>query len=481
MVISSPRFIGWGLGAILLLILATTGVCFAQSDTARLQGTVTDPQGAAISGASVQVTNPQTGFAVTVTTSELGFYSVSALQPGSYRVEVSQKGFKKIVRELALQVAQVGAADFKLDVGEITQSITVKAGSPVMNSADSAIGQVVEGRQATELPLNGRNFTQVALLGPGVTRGNPTGAATGANNNAETFRFGQSGGASLAVNGLRPQNNNFILDGIDNNEALVNTIVFFPPAEAIDEFRVQTSVAPAQFGRAGGALVVTSIKSGTNDYHGSAFWFNRNKNLNARSFFQGPPTPGFDRNQFGGTVGGPVIKNKFFLFGDYEGLRQKIPGSPEYATVPTDLMRQGNFSELLSSNGTGYSQTFAIVDPTTGLQFMGSGAQPNVIPSNRVNSVGLNYIKAFPEPNCTQAKDINCFSLFHNYKNTRKLIENWNDFDIRGDYLLNSRNSFFVRVSRGEADQTETTRLTTLPSGFGSGTNFNHPWGASIG
>jgi len=112
---------------------------------------------------------------------------------------------------------------------------------------------------------------------------------------------------------------------------------------------------------------------------------------------------------------------------------------------------------------------------------MGSGAQPNVIPSNRINSVGLNYIKAFPEPNCTQAEDINCFSVFHNYKNTRKLIENWNDFDIRGDYLLNSQNSFFVRVSRGEADQTETTRLTTLPSGFGSGTNLNHPWGASIG
>lgn len=481
MISFNPRFIICAVAAILLPLLATSRACFAQSDTARLQGTVIDPQGAAIAGASVQVTNTGTGFSATVSTNELGFYSVSALPPGSYHVEVSQKGFKKTVRELDLQVAQVGAADFTLEVGDITQSITVESGSPVINSADSAIGQVVEGRQATELPLNGRNFTQLALLVPGVTRGNPTGAATGANNNAETFRFGQSGGASLAVNGLRPQNNNFILDGIDNNEALVNTIVFFPPAEAIDEFRVQTNVAPAQFGRAGGALVVTSIKSGTNDFHGSAFWFNRNKNLNARSFFQGPPTPGFDRNQFGGTFGGPIIKNKWFLFVDYEGLRQKIPGSPEYATVPTDLMRQGNFSELLSSSGTGYSQTFAITDPTTGLQFTGSGAQPNVIPSNRINSVGLAYIKAFPEPNCTHAQDINCFSVFHNYKNTRKLIENWNDFDVRGDYILSSRNSFFVRVSRGEADQTQTTRLATLPSGFGSGTNLNHPWGASIG
>jgi Carboxypeptidase regulatory-like domain len=466
---------------LVLFILCTAHLALAQVDTARLQGTITDPNNAVVPAVAVTVTNTQTSQVFSTTSNDLGYYTVSALPPGHYRVEVSHKAFKKVVRDLDLQVGQIAVADFQLAVGAVTESITVEAGSPVINPADSAIGDVVEGRQVAEMPLNGRNFTQLALLVPGVTRGNPTGAATGANNNAETFRFGQEGGASLAVNGLRPQNNNFILDGIDNNEALVNTIVFFPPADAIDEFRVQTSVAPAQFGRAGGALVVTSIKSGTNSYHGSAFWFNRNTNLNARNFFQGPPTPGFNRNQFGGTVGGPIIKNKLFLFGDYEGLRQKIPGSPEYATVPTDLMRQGDFSELLTTAGTGYSQTYTILDPSTGLQFMGSGSQPNVIPSNRLNSVGLAYIKAFPEPNCANAMDANCFSVYHNYKNTRKLIENWNDFDIRGDYILNQSNSFFVRFSRGRADQTDTTRLTTLPSGFGSGTNFNHPWGTAIG
>jgi hypothetical protein len=468
---------------VLLFLLLVKVAClgYAQGDTARLQGTVTDVQGAAVAGANLTVTSTGTGRTVSVTTNDLGYYTVSALPAGHYRVEVTQKGFKKVSRELDLQVAQIGVADFQLALGEVTESITVEAGSPVIDLADSALGEVIEGRQVTELPLNGRNFTQLALLAPGVTRGNPTGAATGANGNAETFRFGQSGGAALSVNGLRPQNDNFVLDGIDNNEALVNTIVFFPPADAIDEFRVQTSLAPAQFGRAGGALVVTSIKSGTNDIHGSAFWFNRNTNLNARNFFQGPPTPGFNRNQFGGTVGGPVIKNKFFFFGDYEGLRQKVPGSPEYATVPTDLMRQGDFSELLSAAGTGYSKTFTILDPTTGTQFMGNGSQPNVIPSNRLNPVGLAYIKAFPEPNCIHAVDSNCFSVFHNYKNTRQTIENWNDFDIRGDYILSAASSFFVRVSRGRVDQTLTTRLTTLPSGFGSGTNFNYPWGTSIG
>ena len=475
------QLMSWVLG--LLIFLSTGAVCLAQSDTARLQGTVTDPQGNAVSGATVNVTSVETGRLSTATTNELGYYTVTALPPGNYTVDVSQKGFKKVSRTLELQVAQLGVADFQLAVGEVTETIVVEAGSPVINLQDSAIGEVVEGRQVTELPLNGRNFTQLALLVPGVTRGDPTSSATGEKGNAETFRFGQSGGGALAVNGLRPQNNNFVLDGIDNNETLVNTIVFFPPADAIDEFRVQTSLAPAEYGRAGGALVVTSIKSGTNDYHGSAFWFNRNTNLNAHAFFDSPhtPTPGFNRNQFGGTVGGPVIKNKFFMFGDYEGLRQKIPGSPEYATVPTDLMRQGDFSELLSAVGTGYSQTFTILDPSTGTQFMGTGAQPNVIPADRQNPVGLAFIRAFPEPNCTNAIDANCFSVYHNYKNTRKTIENWNDFDIRGDYIVNSTNSVFVRVSRGRVDQTLTTRLSTLPSGFGSGTNFNYPWGTSIG
>src|SRR3981189_2238094 len=332
MIRSTLRLMGWAVAVALLSFFGTSTLCLAQSDTARLQGTVTDAQAAAVAGATVTVTNTATGRAVTATANDLGFYTVSALPPGHYHVDAGQKGFKKTVRELDLQIAQVGVADFKLGVGAVTESITVEAGSPVINQADSAIGEVVESRQITELPLNGRNFTQLALLVPGVTRGNPTGAATGANNNAETFRFGQSGGAALAVNGLRPQNDNFILDGIDNNEALVNTIVFFPPAAAIDEFLVQTSVAPAQYGRAGGAIVVTSIKSGTNDYHGSAFWFNRNTSLNAQHFFDSPGSkkPTFNRNFFGGTVGGPVIKNRLFLFADYEGRRQTEPGSPEF-------------------------------------------------------------------------------------------------------------------------------------------------------
>ena len=472
-----------------LICLTAAQAGFGQAETARLQGTITDPQGAAVGAATVSVTNTGTGFSQSASTNDLGYYTVSALPPGHYKVEVAQKGFSKAVRELDLQVAQMAVADFSLALGDVTQSITVEAGQPVLDAQDSAIGEVVESRQITELPINGRNFSQLATLVPGVTRGVLSGSnsATGYNNNAETFRGGENGGASLSVNGLRPQNNNFTLDGIDNNEALVNTIVFFPPADAIDEFRVQTSVAPAEFGRAGGAVVVTSIKSGTNDIHGSAFWFNRNTSFNARDFFQTTgKKPVFNRNFFGGTVGGPVIKNRLFLFGDYEGRRQAEPGSPEFATVPTDRMRQGDFSELLCGGvatcpGTGIAAPVRILDPSTGAQFQGTGAQPNVIPSNRLNKVGLAFLKAFPEPNCSQATNSSCFSLFHNYVNTRKLIENWNDFDLRGDLIVNNSNSLFVRYSRAQTDQTDTTRLTTLPSGFGSGTNFNHPRGLSIG
>jgi len=506
---------------LLAAILWTATSCFAQSDTARLQGTVTDPSGAAVAGATVNVTSVETGRLSTTTTNELGYYTVTALPPGHYTVDVAQKGFKKIQRTLELQVAQVGVVDFQLQVGEVTQVVNVEAGSPVIDLQDSAMGQVMESQQITELPLNGRNFTQVALLVPGVIRG--SGAATGASGNAETYRYSQEGGASLVVNGVRAQANNFILDGIDNNEALVNTIVLFPPADAIDEFKVQTNIAPAQYGRAGGALVITSIKSGSNDYHGNVFWFNRNKALNAEDFFTSPhtPTPSFVRNQFGGTLGGPIIKDKLFFFVDYQGLRQNVPSGPSYATVPTDAMRgtgtltgEADFSALLNpaltagltlpTNGVIYDPTTngtvcnpAITPPNPGscpstnpngaLQFMGTGGQPNVIPANRLNPAALAYLQAYPEPNCgppgsgAPIDDTQCNPIQHNFKLERTVIENWDDFDVRGDYIIDTKNALFVRFSRGHSDQTNTTSLGVLPSGFGSGTNFNYPIGASVG
>ena len=193
-----------------------------------------------------------------------------------------------------------------------------------------------------------------------MTQGAYGSDASGINQNVETMRYADSGGAALTVNGLRSQSNNFLLDGTDNNESLVNTIVFFPSPDAIQEFRVTTAVAPAEFGRAGGAIVNTSIKSGTNQIHGTVFGYFRDQVFDANPFYFSPGTaaPPFQRKQFGFAAGGPILHDKLFLFGDYQALRQKQPQDAGFQTVPTALMRQGNFSELL---GLG---TTTLPDPT---------------------------------------------------------------------------------------------------------------------
>jgi hypothetical protein len=465
-----------------LLVLASAGASFAQTETARLEGTITDPSGAPVQGATISVTSVETGRNTTGSTNDSGFYVVPALPAGHYHVDVTKDGFDKVSRDFELTLSQIAVVDFALTVGAVTQTVTVEAGSPVIDAADSSLSTTISGRQVTELPLNGRNFTQLATLVPGVSRGIPTGAATGTQNNTETFRYSESGGGSLVVNGLPPQANNFIFDGIDNNETLVNTIVFFTNPDALEEFNVITNVAPAEYGRAGGGVIASRLHSGSNEFHGSAYWFHRDESFDSKFFFDSGPTPVFARNQFGGTFGGPVIKNKLFFFVDYQGLRLNQPQGTGVGTVPTDLMRTGNFSELLCTGNPGcvgsggQSTPIVITDPTTGLPFAG-----NIIPSNRANSVGLAYLNAFPEPNCSPAVDSRCGNITNNYINASNTHEDWNDFDVRGDYVFGPKDTIFARFSWGKDDNNEAPFLTTLPSGFGTGTTFNHPNGAAIG
>jgi len=471
-----------------IFLLLLPGLLFAQTDSGRVRGTVSDPQGALVTGATVTLTNPDTARVQTATTNSEGGYDFDVVPRGHYKLEVQQTRFKVATAEFTVEVSQVREVNFRLELGGSNETIDVSAEVPLVDTETSSTGEVIQGRQVTELPLNGRNFTQLALLTPGVTRGDYGDQASGVNNNVETFRNGETGGAALSVNGLRPQANNFILDGVDNNESLVNSINFFPPAEAIQEFRVNTSVAPAEFGRAGGGIVQTAIKSGTNEIHGSAFWFIRNSALDANNAYFSPPTDPithavikspFKRNQFGGTVGMPIFKNKLFIFADYQGLRQSRPLNPEFATVPTDKMRNGDFSELL---GTGLTTTPAsftgcsgatpvnggIYDPTTCTQFSG-----NMIPSNRINQAGQNYLKAFPEPNLP--------GILHNFRAQRRDIRQFNDFDIRLDYNITTKDTAFGRYSYGQDVFVLTPRLGTLSSGFGSGNNLNHPRGVAAG
>jgi hypothetical protein len=480
--------------AALFLVLGVsfgTARLFAQSDTARIQGAVLDDTGAAVPSASVTVTNVDTGTAATVTSDGSGSFNFNALVRGNYKAEVKANGFTAETQSFTLEVSQVQALTFHLKPGSVSTSITVTDAAPIVNTTTSSTGTVIQGRQITELPLNGRNFTQLALLVPGVTRGAYGSDAQGANGNAETYRYSETGGAALSANGLRAQANNFELDGLDNNDALVNTIVFFPPVEATHEFRVTTSVAPAEFGKAGGAIVQSSIKSGTNQIHGSAFFFDRDQIFDASPNYFSPTTPAssFHRTQFGGTLGGPILKDKLFMFGDYQGLRQKQPNGSSFQTVPTALERTGDFSELLSSASTistttpyqlvtGCNTTAGpkgtIYDPLTCAPFPN-----NVIPQTRLNQAALHYLNAFPLPNNGPAQGNN--TLQNNYFANPSQIERFDDFDVRLDWAATRKDSFFGRYSYGQDNLTKGSLFSALPAGFGAGSNPTHPRGEAAG
>lgn len=477
-----------GIFAFLFAILCLVTSVVAQTESARVQGTVSDSSGAAVAGATVTITSLGTSRVVTAQTNDDGAYSVLSLQPGRYQVEVGQSNFKTTKQEVTLEVAQNATLDFSLEPGAVNETVTITNDTPLVESSSSAIGNVVTGREIVELPLNGRNVLELARLSPGVTQGVVGGFASGAGGDAETYRNGNTGGAALSVNGQRTQANNFLLDGVDNNESLVNTINIFPSAEATQEFRVQTSVATAEFGRGGGAIINSVIKSGTNNYHGSSYFFLRNSAFDARpAFFPSTATqrtPNFRRGQFGATVGGPVVlphfgeggpefnsfKDKVFFFFSYDGLRQFLPASTDTASVPTAAFRNGDFSAL----------TTQLRDPLDGRNICVNGTVTNgitctngngvsfnrldLLPGNRLNQAGLNYLRAFPTAN-------NGSQLQGNYINTRNQLSQQNVYDARVDATINQSNQLFVRGSVGRYAQTLTSRLTTLPSGFGSGSN----------
>jgi hypothetical protein len=235
-----------------VLFLAVSGLqVVAQSDTGRITGTVSDTTGAAIPGATITVTNTGTNATQTVSSDGIGDFTVSALPTGNYHIAVAKTGFATQEQNLRLDVAQVQTENFKLAAGATSTVVDVTDAAPVVDLATSDTSEVITGRELADLPLNGRNFTQLALLQPGVSRGQSNSQASGyqkGNQPVETIRFAETGGAAVSANGLRPQANNFILDGIDNNDSLVNTIVVFPNVEALSEFRITNSLAPAEIG-----------------------------------------------------------------------------------------------------------------------------------------------------------------------------------------------------------------------------------------
>src|SRR5262245_34768899 len=363
-----------------LWVLCSAVPSLAQVDTGSISGVVSDESSAAISGASVTLTNEGTSAELTTTTGIDGGYKFTPVRIGSYKVTATFQGFQTVVQHgIVVNVGENVVSNFTLSPGAVTDTVTVESTVPVLQSQDASVGQVVDSKSVNDLPLNGRNFTFLAQLSAGVntpqadTRGN---AATGA----------------FAANGLRPAQNNYLLDGIDNNSDTVDFLngtnfVVLPPVDAIQEFKVQTSGFSAEYGRSGAAVLNATIKSGTNEFQGAAWEFFRNDKLDAADFFEnagGIEKGALRQNQFGVAAGGPIKKNKIFIFGDYEGLR-RVQGTVATGTVPTDLMRSTgytNFTQLLSQGGTEFDAlnrsvpAGTIFDPATTRQVVAGGVDP---------------------------------------------------------------------------------------------------------
>ncbi|HVW77040.1 MAG TPA: TonB-dependent receptor [Alloacidobacterium sp.] len=321
-----------------LLLLLCGSIAFAQTITGSVTGTVTDPSGAAVSGATVTATNTATGVSAPTQTNSAGVYTLRFLPIGQYKVTVEATGFDKSTTEpFALEVAQEARIDVKLTVGQVSQSVTVTGAAPILNTQNPTTGDTITAETATEVPLQARNFSSLSLLVAGAITTNPM-----AQNSIK--RSAYNGG--YFQNGNREQTNNYTLDGVDINESIDNYIGYSPNVDAIGEMKIITGDATAEYGNANGGQIVMVTKSGTNHFHGNAFWFLENQNLNADSWLNkhtsGTPLPvsPFNRSQFGGTFGGPIKRDKLFFFADYQGGRQHT-STTETFTVPDAAMRAG--------------------------------------------------------------------------------------------------------------------------------------------
>jgi hypothetical protein len=463
------------LGCLLVSLLLTSA--FAQKDAGTIVGTVKDPSGAVVPGASVQVTDVERGQTFTTTTNESGEYVASPLRVGRYSVTVEKTGFKKSVSEaVELNVQGRVAVNMTLQVGQLTEQVVVTGAAPLLETETSELGQVVDRKRVSNLPLNGRNFAQLALLSTGTAPSEP-----GARD---------EGGYGFSANGARSLQNNFLLDGVDNNSNLPDLLnetnfVIQPPVESLQEFKVQTNAYSAEFGRGNGAIINAVIKSGTNQIHGSAWEFLRNNKLDARNYFDpvGQPAPQYQQNQFGVTFGGPVVlphlydgRNRTFFFVDYEGYRVR-QAATQVAFVPPTAWRNGDFSDLIDyttlaqdSNNPGSPVVDCNSRPTYNgeifdtrltqtstlnksgfcgvpFQYDTSGKPLNIIPSAPLVSKGgaLDPLAQRLAALYPAAGPINSSGL--NFVANPVRQESRNNFDVRVDQKFSDKDNTFFRFS----------------------------------
>ena len=444
-----------GLLAGLLAFFCLTAGLFGQVERGTISGTITDSTGASMVGVGVTVSNPATGFEFKTVTSNEGQFVAPNLIAGAYKVVATHPGFKTVNRgDLIVRPNQRLAIDLVLEVGEVTQTVEVTGElAPLLSSESATVSTVIEARQVTELPTIDRTMFNLAPLMAGVTVANTQANSINIPDNARVAM-------GINANGLGASAiNNFTLDGVNNTQVSATSSYqgVLPPIEAIQEFSIDSSNSLAELGR-GGTNIRVTLKSGTNNLHGSIFEFHRNAALNARNFFD-RKAPGSDRekpnyiqNQFGGTLGGPIIKNKTFFFADYQGVRQR-EGRTWVSTTPAAALRAGDFS--------GTSQI--IYDPATWDAATGT-RQPfpgNIIPSTRFNPVALNILKYSPLPNGT----IN--SLGQGIVNSSSVIRRTQDsFDAKIDHQLSDKDFIGGRYSWGRAHALIPGAWTDLPGLF---------------
>jgi len=399
-------------------LLALASCAYAQFDSATVLGTVKDPSGLAVKGATIRLKNTRTGIEQNSTTDDLGNFQFLTVRAGRYSVSAESSGFKRAVaEEFEATVNARQRVDFTLQVGQVAESVTVADAAAKLETDTSSRGTVVGNAQIVNLPLNGRAYADLALLAPGVRR-------SGIANTRD---------ASFNVNGMRSSQNNFIVDGVDNNsygtsnQGFSNQVVQVTP-DAVQEFRLETNNFSAEYGRAGGAVINANIKSGTNEFHGSAWEFLRNTSLNATGFFKPVQNqkPALIQNQYGAAFGGPIKRGKTFFFGDFEGYR-RVSRSIQFATLPTLDMRTGNVG-------------IALADPYTPNAVI-SGGQ---IPASQMRRHALEIMKDLPAPNRAGA---GALGTGNNFQSQPRRSDTTDKGDIKGDHYWNDKFTIFGRYS----------------------------------
>src|SRR4030095_166313 len=451
---------------LMLVFLAATGSAFAQD--AAIQGVVTDPSGAHVPDVAITVTNIATGVVSAVKTNEQGFYSVPFLMPVRYKVEAIQAGFAPQTRELKVDVNQTARVDFTLRLGAVAESIEVTAAAALLESENTSVGQVIEKKRIVGMPLNLRNYLELAQLSLGVqpARSQGYGARTGGEDGTE--------GGFIAV-GQRAYQTNVLLDGVDNSSRASGGPLGFqaqavkPSVDSVGEFKVVVSNNSAEYGYRMGGKVLVSTKSGTNEFHGSVYHFLRTDKFDGTNFFanrSGSTKPTLRQNQFGVTFGGPIIRNKTFFFFSYQGTRIRR-GKSFLSTVPGPLARSGDFSQ----EGVNRDRIYDPLTTTgTGATAVRTQFPNNVIPSSRWDPISAAIIANYPLPNIPGREN-----LPNNYFFSPSDIDDGDQTDIRVDHNFTEKDRVFFRWSIRRDFKLQNGPLPLSANGGGLGQTVDLP------